>query len=167
VLGGDDGSETTAATEPVTGSTDGPTVAPTVPPGETTTPVPTTDPPPPVEACTATSGRCAFVDSITLGDDGYVVAYTTVGFEPQIDGGPESHHVHFFFDTVPLEQAGVPGTGPWVVWDLDEAGRKLFHGEEGFGPDEVPPGATAICVTVAEVGHQVEAGALADCEPLP
>ncbi len=118
-------------------------------------------------SCTTTNGRCAFIDDIRVEGDSYVVAYTTVGFEPLIDGGDESHHLHFFFDTVPLEQAGVPGTGPWVVWDLDDTGQKLFRGEQAFRPSEGPPGATAICVTVATVGHAVDPGATADCRPLP
>ena len=42
----------------------------------------------------------------------YIVDFETFGFTPVLPG----QHVHFFFDTVPLDQAGTPGSGPWQLY---------------------------------------------------
>jgi uncharacterized repeat protein (TIGR01451 family) len=54
----------------------------------------------------------AEITSIGLSGSQYAVAFQTAGFTPQLPG----QHVHFFFNTVPPEQAGMPGTGPWYVY---------------------------------------------------
>jgi actin-like ATPase involved in cell morphogenesis len=121
-----------------------------------------------VPACTTPSGRCVHIDSVAADGDDFVVAYSTIGFEPNVDGGPTSQHIHFFFDTLPLEEAGLPGgTGEWAVWDLDSAGDKIFRGDERFRPSAVPPGATQICAVPATAGHEVDPGATPSCAALP
>jgi hypothetical protein len=65
---------------------------------------------------------------------------------------------------VPLEQAGHPGTGPWVLWDLDAQGRKRF---DGATTADRPEGAEALCAVVATNGHAVDEGAVESCIPLP
>src|SRR5690606_3540431 len=107
----------------------------------------------------------AVIDSITVEDDHFVVAYSTVGYEPKIDDAdPATHHIHFFYDTVPVTQAGLPGSGPWAVWDVDERGQKFFR---AFLVDEVPEGARSICAIVATHDHHVDEGAVPSCRPLP
>ena len=55
----------------------------------------------------------ARINHITLNEhQQYVVDYETFGYTEQLPG----QHVHFFFNTVPPEQAGVPGAGPWYVY---------------------------------------------------
>ena len=49
-------------------------------------------------------------DSIAVEGDHFVLAYSTVGYTPKIDGNdPQSPHIHFFYDNIPASQAGVPG----------------------------------------------------------
>jgi actin-like ATPase involved in cell morphogenesis len=118
-----------------------------------------------VPDCTASSGRCVFLDPITVEDDHFVLEYTPVGFTPKIDDNdPATHHIHFFYDTVPMSQAGSPGSGPWVLWDFDENGEPFFR---GYKIDEKPAGATSICAVVATNGHALDPGTVASCRPLP
>ncbi|MCU0270390.1 MAG: Hsp70 family protein [Acidimicrobiales bacterium] len=70
-----------------------------------------------------------------------------------------THHAHFFFNTVPAGQAGVPGTGPWEL-----------HGSTdpftAFAESDIPPFATAVCVLVANADHTVIPGT-GNCEAIP
>lgn len=152
---GDQAASTTTAT-PTTSSLTVDTVSPD---SSTTTSATAT--------CTSSSGRCVFVTGITLEGDSYVVGYTTVGYEPLIAGAETDHHIHFYFDTVPTDQAGSPGSGPWVVWDLDPNGNKVFQGEEAFRQSEVPEGATQICALVATIDHRVDDDPQPSCVDLP
>ena len=118
--------------------------------------------------CSAPAGRCVRIDSIATDGDDFVLSYTTVGFDPDLDGGPTSQHIHFFYDSVPLEQAGLPaGTGEWAVWDTDQAGENVFRGDERFRPSAVPAGATALCAVPATAGHTIDPGAVPSCAELP
>ncbi|MEO8357611.1 MAG: serine/threonine-protein kinase [Chloroflexota bacterium] len=55
------------------------------------------------------------INSITVNaDDDYVVDDETFGYTEI----PPGQHVHFFFDTVPVEQAGSPGNGRWRTASL-------------------------------------------------
>jgi hypothetical protein len=115
--------------------------------------------------CTATSGRCVFLDPITIEGDHFVLSYTPVGFTPKIDDAdPESHHIHFFYDDLPVSQAGAPGSGPWVLWAFDENGEPFFR---GYKTSEVPAGATSLCAVVATNTHALDPGTVASCRPLP
>ena len=146
LLGGDDGGGTEASST-------------TEPGGQTTTTGGGTP------SCDVPQGRCVFIDSIELDGDRYVVEYTTVGYEPDIDGGSDAHHIHFFFDTIPLAQAGTPGNSSnWALWDLDSQGRKRF---DGFATGDRPSGAGELCAVVATDGHAVDDGAVESCKPLP
>jgi molecular chaperone DnaK len=115
--------------------------------------------------CEASSGRCIFLEPITVEGDHFVLEYAAVGFTPKIDDADAtSHHIHFFYDTVPLAQAGSPGTGPWVLWDLDEDGEPFFR---GYKTAEVPAGATSLCAVVATNTHALDEGAVPSCQSLP
>ena len=121
-----------------------------------------------VPACTSSSGRCVRIDSVNADGDDFVVTYTTIGFEPDLDGGPNAQHIHFYFNSVPLAEAGLPGgTGEWAVWDTDPSGQNVFRGDERFRPSAVPSGATSICAVPATAGHTVDAGAAPSCVALP
>jgi uncharacterized repeat protein (TIGR01451 family) len=86
----------------------------------------------------------AEITGITLTGNLYTVQFQTYGFTPQMPG----QHVHFFFNTVPPEQAGLPGSGPWYVY----GGSSPFT---GYGVADRPTGATSLCVLVANPDHSV------------
>ena len=68
-------------------------------------------------------------------------------------------HVHFFWSTVPPDRAGEPAGGPYAAY----AGASPFT---GFAPGTRPEGATAICITAANVDHTVIAGT-GSCATVP
>jgi uncharacterized repeat protein (TIGR01451 family) len=103
----------------------------------------------------AQPGLSATITDITLAGSQYAVTFATAGFTPDI----MHTHVHFFFDTVPPEQAGVPGTGPWYVY----GGGSPFT---GYGLADRPAGATRLCVLVANHDHSVIQGT-GNCVILP
>jgi hypothetical protein len=97
----------------------------------------------------------ARIDGISVEDDRYVVGFETFGYSPQLPG----QHVHFFFDTVLPDQAGKPGKGPW----------KLYGGPSPFteySVGERPPGATQMCILVANADHSVQPDS-GNCVDLP
>jgi hypothetical protein len=103
--------------------------------------------------------QSARINQITLDEAfNFVVDFDTFNFTPELPGT----HVHFFFDTVAPEDAGVPGPGPWFVY----GGTSPFTGydftERPFGPD----GAEKICVLVANPNHTIRLGS-GNCVKLP
>lgn len=74
----------------------------------------------------------------------YQVVFETSGFTPQV----RDFHVHFFYDTVPPEESGIPGGGPWQVHQVDQP-------FEGFVVADRPAEATQICVIVANPDHSI------------
>ncbi len=114
------------------------------------------------------SKRCVGIDRISVSGGAYVVDYSVDGFTPTISGSSRKHHLHFFYDTVAVDQAGSPGSGPWFIWDLDMGhgaqvfdGMRLEHQTKDGGE-----GATRICVAVADHHHAIEADTVA-CAPIP
>jgi hypothetical protein len=95
------------------------------------------------------------INGITRTGNTYLVSFSAVGYQPALPG----QHVHFFFDTVAPTQAGVPGTGPWFMY----AGTSPFN---LWGVADRPPGATAICILVANEDHSVQQQT-GDCANLP
>jgi predicted Ser/Thr protein kinase len=126
------------------------------PPPTATTPPPTDTPEPTVEP-TATDpiGPFVRINSITLDGGRYVVDYETFGYIENLPG----QHVHFFFNTVPPEEAGVPGNGPWYVY----GGPRPFR---GYGVSDKPSGATQMCTLSANPNHTVVPGS-GNCVDLP
>jgi hypothetical protein len=102
----------------------------------TPTPVPTPTPTP--------SGEQARILSIKVSGGRYVVDYQVFGYKQQLPG----KHVHFFFDTVPSTQAGMPGKGPWYVY----AGPIPF---KGYKLSDKPAKATQMCILFANPDHSV------------
>jgi len=68
-------------------------------------------------------------------------------------------HVHFFFDTVPPSQAGVPGSGPWRAY----GGPSPY---DGYLLTDRPPAAQKICILVANPNHSVRQNT-GNCYDLP
>jgi len=95
------------------------------------------------------------ITEITVVDDRYSVTFEAGGFTPQLPG----QHVHFFFNSVPPTQAGIPASGPWFVY----GGPSPFT---GYALSERPPGADEMCILVANPDHSVIQGT-GNCVPLP
>lgn len=131
----------------------------------TVTPAPPTNTPPPTKTPTQTQTPTATVpvgipfsriNNITIDDQGrYVVDYETFEFTEKLPG----MHVHFFFNTVPPEQAGVPGSGPWILY----GGPRPF---KGYKVSDRPQAATQMCILVANPDHSVHANS-GNCYDLP
>jgi hypothetical protein len=96
----------------------------------------------------------ARINNITIQDGLYAVEFETFGFEPQLPG----QHVHFFFNTVPPEEAGLPGQGPWIVY----GGASPFTGYSVADRG----GATQMCILVANPDHSVQLNT-GNCFDLP
>ncbi len=113
-----------------------PSVASLPPASPTVTPVPTPTPTP--------SGKQARILGITVSGGRYVVDYQVYGYTQKLPG----EHVHFFFNTVPPTQAGMPGKGPWYVY----AGPIPF---KGYKLTDRPNGANQMCILYAHPDHSV------------
>ncbi|MEY2449044.1 MAG: hypothetical protein QOH79_2520, partial [Acidimicrobiaceae bacterium] len=109
------------------------------------------------------SGRGVRIDSITIKDGKYSVAYRTAGYTAKVDAGdPQSHHIHFFFDDVPQEDAGTNGphqTGAWILYDVPSP-------FEGYKVSDKPATARQMCALVANFLHEVELDT-GNCVALP
>lgn len=136
-----------------------PTPEPATPTNEPTqTPTITPTPSPEYTATPTVPAGIPYVriNNITIDGDHYVVEYETFEYTESLPGAP---HVHFFFDTVPPEQAGSPGSGPWI----------LYGGPRPFTEYKLsarPSGATMMCALVANANHTVQANS-GNCFPLP
>ena len=120
------------------------------PVGPTATPAPLAPTGLPATAVAATStinpnGESVRIGNITIQDGRYVVDYETFGFTEALPGT----NIHFFFNTVPPDQAGVPGKGPWAFF----GGPRPF---KGYAVANRPQGATQMCALVANADHTVQ-----------
>jgi serine/threonine protein kinase len=75
----------------------------------------------------------------------YVVEYETFEYTEQLPG----RHVHFYFDTVHHDQAGLPGSGPWILY----GGPRPFT---GYTLHDRPAAASKMCALVANPDHSVQ-----------
>jgi hypothetical protein len=134
-------------------------------PTETAAPEPTATQAPPTETPTETPVPASptpdtpyvVITGISLDGNVYVVDYEVHNFpeSPQL-------HVHMFFDTVPPENAGAPGSGPWeLTWGPygDPPFRK-------YGVANRPAAAGQMCSLVANPNHSVQMGT-GNCVDLP
>jgi len=90
------------------------------------------------------AGRQARITGIAITDGRYVVNYETFGYTPALPGT----HMHFFFNTVSVADAGVPGAGPWFLY----AGPAPFT---GYKVSDKPADATQMCILVANPDHSI------------
>ena len=150
----------TATEEPIVAvvNTEAPTETTVPEPTETLEPTatPTETPIPP----TPTPDKpYVVITDITLDNNYYyVVDYEVHNYPEDVPG----MHVHMFFDTVPPDQAGSPGSGPW----------KLTWGAYGDPPftqyreADRPAGANQMCALVANPNHSVQPDS-GNCVDLP
>jgi hypothetical protein len=85
----------------------------------------------------------------------YFVSYETFEYTEQLPGV----HVHFFFNTVPPDQAGNPGKGPWILY----GGPRPFT---EYKTSDRPENASQMCILVANPDHSVQPNS-GGCFPLP
>ncbi|HAV78869.1 MAG TPA: hypothetical protein DCX53_16075, partial [Anaerolineae bacterium] len=84
------------------------------------------------------------ITGIRLEGNTYVVDYE---MHNQLD----SQHVHMFFNSVPPEQAGSPGSGPWKLTG-GSYGPSPFS---GYGSANRPSNATQMCALIANANHSI------------
>lgn len=158
--------EVTTAAPALIATTDVPVDTPTVTieatatisPTPTETALPTTTPTPTAlpQVTPPTGVKFARIIGVRLDDQGrYEVNYDTFEYTEQLPG----EHVHFFFNTVPPEQAGHPGSGPWILY----GGPRPFT---DYSPANRPANASAMCALVANPDHSVQPDS-GNCWPLP
>ncbi|GEM_PF-1092712 len=100
--------------------------------------------------------RFVRINQITVNAQGqYVVDYETFEYTETLPGP----HIHFFFNTVPFEQAGSPGKGPWKIY----GGPRPFT---GYQTTDRPQNASQLCVLAANANHTVVPNS-GHCFPLP
>ena len=146
--GGLAAADTPTPTIPVPSATIEPTATETLAPTNTAEPTftPTaTDPP----------GPYVRINEIRLENGTYIVEYDTFGYTEVLPGT----HIHFFFDTVPPEQAGYPGGGPWYLW----GGPRPF---DKYTVSDRPAAATQMCALQANPNHSVNYNT-GNCVDLP
>ncbi len=95
------------------------------------------------------------ITNIHVDQGRYVVEYQTYNYTERLPG----QHVHFFFNTVPPDQAGEPGHGPWFVY----GGPRPFT---EYRVIDRPGGATQMCALVANPDHSVQPDS-GNCVDLP
>ncbi|MBP6469528.1 MAG: protein kinase [Chloroflexi bacterium] len=151
---------TEAATEtavPPTATLPKPTATATDVPPTPTQVLPTAVPPTATPVPPPTSAALAVrITNITLdASNHYVVAYETSGYTETLPG----MHVHFFFNTVSEANAGMPGSGPWILY----GGPRPFT---QYTANDRPAAATQMCALVANADHSIQPGS-GNCYPLP
>jgi serine/threonine protein kinase len=132
-------------------------------PTSTTAPEPTATLPPPTEIPTETAipptptpdTPYVVITDIRLENNLYVVDF-------EMHNTTDDLHVHMFFDTVPPEQAGSPGSGPWKLIG-GAYGPSPFT---GYGPANRPANATQMCSLIANPNHSVQPNS-GNCVDLP
>ncbi|HSM71420.1 MAG TPA: protein kinase [Anaerolineales bacterium] len=134
----------TAAPTITTAPTNTEVVPPTMTPTETAVPpTPTPDTP------------YVVITEIGVENNVYVVDF-------EMHNSPSDLHVHMFFDTVPPDQAGSPGAGPWKLVG-NAYGPSPFT---GYTVANRPPNATQMCALIANPNHSVQPRS-GNCVDLP
>lgn len=121
------------------------------------------------QSCSSTTGICVGISSALWQGDVLEVLYTVDGFDPNNSGVAGDSHVHFFYSTVDANKAGVPETGPWMVWDrADGGGELVFNGftQSNLSEFGYQPG-SAICITQANHDHTLAEAENYYCYPVP
>ncbi len=132
------------------------TVPPTsVPPGSTTVPPVGSSTVPPTTI--ADPGIQTTIESIVADGDAYEITWAA-NFAADVN----AQHVHLYWDTVGVENAGTQGSGPWELTDVSP-----YRSENVLRPSNRPAGATAICITAADAGHAVIDFGVEQCMPAP
>ena len=128
---------------------------PTLIPTSTTAPTVASSPTPAPTAI-ATQGFRAEITNITIANGQYAVDFQVFGYFSDTS----STHVHFFWNTIAPDQAGVPANPD--NWKLYGSPSPFT----GYAVSERPIGATQMCILVANPNHSVQLGT-GNCFNLP
>jgi hypothetical protein len=90
----------------------------------------------------------AEITDVTMADGRYLPTFVTESFTPDIEGG--DLHVHLFWNSTPVAEAGAPSPGPWLMWD-----EPAQVDDEFFDVTRRPADADAICIVVVDAAHQI------------
>lgn len=108
-----------------------------------------------IPATATPTGPYVVITGIRVEGNLYAVDYDVHNFT-------DSLHVHIFFNTVPPEQAGSPGSGPWkLTWGS--------YGDPPFTQYTIanrPANATQMCALVANSNHSIQLNT-GNCVDLP
>jgi actin-like ATPase involved in cell morphogenesis len=139
------GSSTVLAEIPPSASAT-PSPTPTPAPTPTPTPVPTPTPTPLPTPTPTPEGRFAWINSIGISGDAYAVDFSVYHYKPDMTGG---YHVHFFWDTIPPKEAGIPADHRnWILYDKPNPFK-------GYKVADRPKAAKKMCILVARPDHSV------------
>lgn len=109
----------------------------------------------PIPASPTPSGPYVVITAIRAEGNIYAVDY-------EVNNFTDGLHVHIFFNTVPPDQAGSPGSGPWkLTWGA--------YGDPPFTQYTIanrPANATQMCALVANSNHSVQLNT-GNCVDLP
>lgn len=118
---------------------------------------------PPDERCTEEIrelDRWVCLIGATLDEEQEVIRATYVselaGDTPNVNGGS---HYHVFGDQIHVDEAGVPGAGPWLVWDEEtlEVSTAFVFG--------TAPVSAKLCMRIAEADHTIDLSS-GNCRPI-
>lgn len=147
---------TVTAAPTATPSPEPPTIAPSPTLLATDTPEPTATSLPSPTIAPTPEGLRAEITAITIVEGRYSVEFRTFGYFSDTS----STHVHFFWNTIAPDQAGVPANpGNWKLYGSPSPFT-------GYTVSERPGGATQMCILVANPDHSVELGT-GNCVNLP
>ena len=108
-----------------------------------------------IPATATPTGPYVVITEIRVEGNLYAVDYEVHNFT-------DSLHVHIFFNTVPPDQAGSPGSGPWkLTWGS--------YGDPPFTQYTIanrPANATQMCALVANSNHSIQLNS-GNCVDLP
>ena len=128
------------------------TVAPTI---EAATDVPTETA---IPVTPTPEGPYVVITNISIDGGYYSVDYEVHNLPPD----PGGMHVHMFFNTVPPDQAGMSGSGPWKL-TYGSYGPSPF---KGYSTSSKPAAATQMCALIANANHSVQQNS-GNCVDLP
>jgi len=116
-----------------------------------------TETPASTPTATIPPGPYVRINLITIdANNRYVVEYETFEFTEILPG----MHIHFFWNTVPVQNAGSPGSGPWILY----GGPRPFT---GYRVSDKPSAATQMCARVANGNHSLNGLESGNCVDLP
>lgn len=110
------------------------------------------------------TGPFVRLTDVSIQDGTYLATYEVTGYVPQVDGGPDSLHIHLYLNDIDPENAGTTGPLPGT-WDITDAPTSF---RTSVSPaDAAARGATQMCALVATVTHGVFDPDSGTCLDLP
>jgi actin-like ATPase involved in cell morphogenesis len=147
---------TVSTTSPVATTSPATSVSPTTNPVATTVEI--------IPPSSVPAGPFVRLTDVSLDDGMYLATYEVTGYVPQVDGGPDSLHIHLYLNDVEPENAGTTGPFPGT-WDITD--EPISFRTSVSPADAAARGATQLCALVATVTHGVFDPDSGTCLDLP